>query len=108
MQILLLGKNDAVEEYAKETLKIDMRNDIVYYPNVTTHYTELYKYVEIAREDKPPVITTQSSEMIDVLLSSDLDLQVITVVEHNQKVYARIKTKEEALQLRDEYGLELR
>lgn len=36
--ILLLGKNSAVEEYAKEILKIDMDNDIVYYPGVTTHY----------------------------------------------------------------------
>lgn len=34
--ILLLGKNDLVEKYADEILKIDMRNDIVYYPNVTT------------------------------------------------------------------------
>ena len=39
--ILLLGKNSVVEEYAKEILKIDMDNDIVYYPDTTTHYTEL-------------------------------------------------------------------
>ena len=43
--ILLLGKNDIVEEFAREVLKIDMNNDIVYYPSITTHYTELNKYV---------------------------------------------------------------
>lgn len=106
--ILLLGKHEVIEEYAKETLNIDANNDIAYYPSITTHYTELDKYVEIAKVENPHVITTQNKEMIDVLLSSDLDLQVITVVKHNQKVYARIKTKEEALMLRDHYGLELR
>lgn len=64
--ILLLGKNSAVEEYAKEILKIDMDNDIVYYPDTTTHYTELQEYVEIAKEEQPPVITTQNIEMIDI------------------------------------------
>ena len=106
--ILLLGKNDVIEEYAKETLKVDMRNDIVYYPEVTTHYTELDKYVEIAKEEEPCVITTQSLEMIDILLTSDLDLQVITVYKNRKGLHVIIKTKEEAWQLREEYGLDLR
>ena len=38
-----------VEEYAKETLKIDMDNDIVYYPDVTTHYTELQNMLKCKR-----------------------------------------------------------
>lgn len=106
--ILLLGKNDVVEEYARETLKIDMGNDIVYYPSVTTHYTELEKYVEVAREEEPPVITTQSLEMIDTLLSSELDLEVITVVRTDKGIREREVNKEKAWQLRNEYGLELR
>lgn len=40
--ILLLGKNDAVERYANEILQCDMDNDIVYYPDETTHYSELF------------------------------------------------------------------
>ena len=106
--ILLLGKNDAVEKYAEETLKIDMDNDIVYYPSVTTHHTEVSKYVDIAREEKPPVITTQRMDMIDVLLSSDLELEVIRVREHNNQIYAAKHTKEEAWDLRQMYEMELR
>ena len=44
--ILLLGKNDAVERYAKEILNIDLDNDIAYYPDTTTHYSELSQWVE--------------------------------------------------------------
>lgn len=106
--ILLLGKNDVVEEYARETLKIHMGNDIVYYPSVTTHYTELEKYVEIAREEEPLVITTQSLEMIDTLLSSELNFEVITVVRTDKGIRKREVNKEKAWQLRNEYGLELR
>ena len=106
--ILLLGKNDVVEEYARETLKIDVENDIVCYPSVTTHYTELEKYVEIAREEEPPVITTQSLEMIDTLLSSELNFEVITVVRTDRGIRKREVNKEKAWQLRNEYELELR
>lgn len=106
--ILLLGKNSVVEEYAKETLKIDMDNDIVYYPDVTTHYTELQKYVEIAKEEQPPVITTQNIEMIDILLNSDLDLKVITVCYSDKKIKARVLSKEKALYVKNVLKLELR
>ncbi len=106
--ILLLGKNSAVEEYAKEILKIDMDNDIVYYPDTTTHYTELQKYVEIAKEEQPPVITTQNIEMIDVFLNSDLDLKVITVCYSDEKLKARILSKEKALYVKNVLNLELR
>ena len=107
--ILLLGKNDVVEEYARETLKIDMGNDIVYYPDVTTHYTELHQYVDIAKVENPSVITTQSLEMIDTLLSSDLDFEVVTVIRDKENnIRKRCKTKEEAWKLRETIGLDLR
>lgn len=105
--VLLLGKNDVVEEFARETLKIDMNNDIVYYPSVTTHYTELNKYIEIARKEKPTVITTQSLEMIDILLNSDLKIEVVCVRKHNGVVAIKY-SKEKALLLRHEIGLDLR
>lgn len=105
--VLLLGKNDVVEEFARETLKIDMNNDIVYYPSVTTHYTELNKYIEIARKEKPPVITTQSLEMIDILLNSDLKIEVVCVQKHDT-IRAVKYTKEKAWSLRCEIGLDLR
>ena len=107
--ILLLGKNNAVERYAKEILNIDRDNDIVYYPDETTHYTELSKWVELARKEEPPVITTQRLDMIEAFLYSDLEFKVITAVEVNGDIKARIlESKEKALYVKDYLGLELR
>lgn len=106
--ILLLGKNNIVEKYAEETLKVDMGNDIVYYPSITTHYTELKKYINIAKEEDPPVITTQSLEMIDILLDSDLEFDVITVRLIDNEVRERKFTKARAWELREKMGFDLR
>lgn len=93
--ILLLGKNNAVERYAKEILNIDMDNDIVYYPDETTHYSELSQWVELAKEEEPPVITTQRLDMINEFLCSDLDFKVITAIESDGGIQARTVKKEE-------------
>lgn len=106
--ILLLGINDVVEEYAENVLKIDMRNDIVYYPSVTTHHTELGKYVDIAREEEPPVITTQNLEMIEVLLESDLDFDVVTVRIYGNEIKSRTLTKEEVIANRKVFNFDPR
>lgn len=107
--ILLLGKNNAVERYAKEILNIDMDNDIVYYPDETTHYTELPEWIEIAREENPPVVTTQRLDMINEFLYSDLDFKVITAIEVDGNIKGRVlEDKEKALYLKDVLGLELR
>lgn len=106
--ILLLGKNDAVERYAKEILNIDLDNDIVYYPDITTHYSELSQWVELARRENPPVVTTQRLDMINGFLRSDLDFKVITAVEIDGNVRARVVEKEKALYIKEELGLELR
>lgn len=107
--ILLLGKNNAVERYAKEILNIDMDNDIVYYPDGTTHYTELSKWVELAREEDPYVVTTQRLDMIDAFLHSDLEFKVITAFEVNGNIKVRVlESKEKAIYVKDILGLELR
>lgn len=107
--ILLLGKNNAVERYAKEILNIDMDNDIVYYSDETTHYTELPEWIEIAREENPPVVTTQRLDMINEFLHSDLDFKVITAIEVDGNIKGRVlEDKEKALYLKDVLGLELR
>lgn len=106
--ILLLGINDVVEEYAKNVLKIDMGNDIVYYPSVTTHHTELGKYVDIAREEEPLVITTQNLEMVDVLLESDLDFDVVTVRMYGNEIKSRTLTKEEVVANREVFNFDPR
>ena len=107
--ILLLGKNSAVERYAKEIMSIDMDNDIVYYPDETTHYTELPEWIEIAREENPPVVTTQRLDMINEFLHSDLDFKVITAIEVDGNIKGRVlEDKEKALYIKDVLGLELR
>lgn len=106
--ILLLGINDVIEEYAEKVLKIDIGNDIVYYPSVTTHHTELRKYVDVAREEAPPVITTQSLEMLDVLLGSDLDFDVVTVRMYDNEIRSRTLTKEEVIANRELFNFDPR
>lgn len=106
--ILLLGKNNVVEKYAGETLKIDIVNDMAYYPSITTHCTEFKKYIDIVKEEKPAVITTQSLEMIDIFLKSDLDFDVVTVRDIENEIRERKLSKAEALNLRMSIGLDLR
>ena len=106
--ILLLGKNDNVEKYAEDVLKVDMGNDIVYYPSITDHHTEFGKYIDIAKEEEPPVITTQSIEMIDVLLESDLDFEVVTVRRCDDELRARTLSKEEARKYRELFDFDPR
>lgn len=107
--ILLLGKNNAVEKYAKEILNIDMDDDIVYYPDETSHYTDLPKWVELAREEKPYVVTTQRLDMIDAFLHSDLEFKVITAFEVNGNIKGRVlENKEKAIYVKEILGLELR
>jgi hypothetical protein len=108
----LLGINNTVEEYAKKVLKINIENedDIMRCPSITTHYTELGKYVSAvaARKDKPLVITTQSLEMIDVFLESDLDFEVVTVRKCDNEIKSRTLTKEEVLKNREAFDFDPR
>ena len=81
--ILLLGKNKYVEQYAKNVLQIDLKKDIVYCPNIITHYTEYDQELIRLREMEPLVITSQNIEFINYLLDSDLNFAVYTVYENN-------------------------
>lgn len=107
--ILLLGKNNAVKRYAKEILKIDIDNDVAYYPDKTTHYTELSEWIKLAEEKEPLVITTQRLDMIDAFLHSDLEFKVITAFEANDNIKGRVlENKEKAIYVKEILGLELR
>lgn len=106
--ILLLGINNVVEKYAQDVLRIDMSNDIVYYPSITTHHTELYKYVDIARDEEPPVITTQSLELLDVFLESNLGFEVVTVRMCDNEIKSRTLSKEEVLDNREKFNFDPR
>lgn len=106
--ILLLGKNDLVEKYAKEILDTDMENDIVYYPDITTHRSELSQWIDTAKRENPPVITTQRLDMIDEFLHSDLDFKVILVFKTLGDITIMNLKKEEAIYMREILGLDLR
>lgn len=105
---LLLGRIDAIEEYAKNDLKINIEKDMVYYPPVPTHYSDLVKYIDIIKEKPQTVITTQNIEMLDTLLESDLNIEVITVRKADNVIYSRSLPKEEVLQDRETFGFEPR
>lgn len=104
---LLLGKIDVISEYAETILKIN-KKDMAYYPTVPTHHTELWKYVNIIKEDFPLVITTQSVEMMDVLLDSDLDFEVITVRKVDNVIHSRSLSKKEVIEDRKGFGFDPR
>lgn len=106
--ILLLGKNNLVEKYVKEILNADIDNDMVYYPDEKTHYSELPQWVEIARKEQPCIVTTQNIEMIDIFLYSDLDFKIITVYNVDEELLSRTLTKEKAVCLKGKMELELR
>lgn len=105
--ILLLGKNDAVEEYAKTVLKIDIEKDVVYFPEFKTFYKDFSKYINIIKTENPFIVTTQDKEMINTLLESDLNFSVWTVYKKDL-VLVRRMSKEEAINACDCLGLDLR
>ena len=103
--ILLLGKNDLVENYAKSVLKVNINENFIYCPNFKEHYTQFSKYIDIIRYRKPFVITTQDIEMIKLLLTSDLCFEVYTVFENG---LIRKLSKEQAINAYDCLGIDLR
>lgn len=104
---LLLGKIDAIAEYAETNLKMN-KEDIAYYPTIPTHHTELGRYVDVVKENSPSVITTQSVEMMDTLLESDLDFEVITVRKVDDVIYSRSLSKNEVVEEREKFGFDPR
>ena len=105
--LLLLGKNDVIVEYARQTLKIDTL-ELFSCPGITTHHSEFGKYVDIIKEKKPEVITTQNIEMIDVLLASDLDFEVITVKRIDGEIRKRKVSKEYVVENRKVWAFDPR
>lgn len=103
--ILLLGRNNLVEKYAKDVLKINVFDELVYYPGVTTHYTEYEECLREIKVDSPPVITSQNIEFIEFLLKSDLEFEVITIIVNNE---IRKLSKKQAIKAKYEMGIELR
>jgi hypothetical protein len=105
--ILLLGKNDAVENYAEKVMNIDIGSDLCFYPDQTTHYTEYDKEIECLREDNPPVVTSQNIEFINYMLDSDLDFEVWTVRDFERNSVTKFD-KEKAKNMHRCEELELR
>lgn len=107
--ILLLGKNEVIEEYVKDVLNMDLDKDVEYYPSIKTHYTELFKHVDDVKKNNPKVIVTQNIEMVDVFLMSDLDFEVVTVRKgEDGKIRNRTLSKNDVYQNREVFAFEPR
>ena len=107
--LILLGKNDDIAEYIKTHFSdIDEGNDVVYYPSVTAHISEFGDYIQKAVEENPPIIVTQSLELLDLFLQSDLNFDVITVRRYDSKIVSAIRDKSYAKHLRDQFDMDLR
>lgn len=106
--VLLLGRNDELEQYAKDVLKIDIENDLRYVPHPTVHHTDFPEYIDGIKEENVGFVTTQSLEMIDVLVKSDLDLEVVTVRNCDGELRARKMSKERVKTNRDTFDFDPR
>ena len=104
---LLLGRVDVIAEYAETNLKMN-KEDIAYYPTIPTHHTELGEYVDVIKENLPSVITTQSVEMMDTLLASDLNFEVVTVRKIDNGIHSRSLPKNEVVEDRKKFGFDPR
>ena len=102
--ILVLGKNSFVEEYIKK-IGLNLRNDFVYYPGCTDHYTDYPLLITQIKEDNPPAVNSQNIEFIDYMLNSDLEVNVVTVYDD---LKIRTLTKKTAKEVYEVMGLELR
>lgn len=104
--VLLLGETENVREYARLELgELAVRC----YPKSTDHYTEYKKYIRfLERQKYIKAVTTQSLEMIDIFLNSDLDFKVIRIRKVDGKVIGREWSKQEAFDLRKLFCFDLR
>lgn len=106
--ILLLGDRKGIEEYIDKVIEKDEDSVILCFPCVFDHHTEYGKYADEIKLEKPDVVVTQNSEVVDVLLESDLEFNVVTLKNINRNIYERVMRKKEALELRDEFNFDLR
>lgn len=105
---LLLGKYDAVEEYVDNELKIDVDKDVMYCPSILTHFTEYGQYIDAAKSNRYRAINTQSLEMIDLFLESDLEFDVITVRKYGDEIKTRTLSKKDVIDDRNAFNFDPR
>ena len=106
--ILLLGKREAVEGYIRNEKEKNESYFCVIYPSSLDHHSGYGKYIPQIRLEEPQALITQSLEMVDVLLESDLEFDVVTLKTMDGKTYERRMDKIEALMLREEFNIDLR
>lgn len=108
--ILLLGKTKAIGNYLSKN--IHQEDKIIFCPEPDVHFSEFPNIINEIKEYNPSVIISHNMEFIDCLLNSDLEFDVITVrgIKHyNDELYhVRTLIKQDALELREKYEMELR
>lgn len=105
--ILFLGKHDAIVEYVRDSLKMN-DVDIFCCPAVTDHHTEFGKYVDVIKEKQPVIVSTQSLEMLDVLLESDLEFEIVRTRRCGHEIRTAKMTKEEVVANRNAWNFDPR
>jgi hypothetical protein len=105
---LLLGKHDVITAYVENVLNLDCDLDVLCCPAVNTHHTEFGSYIDIIKKENPPVITTQSLEMLDVLLKSNLQFEIITVRRYDDEIRAATRTKDYVVDCRKAWNFDPR
>ena len=112
--MVILGRHEHVLSVAKHlgsTVYLRPESDDYFmdYPMIADLLNDM-----ISTHDTPVVITTQSSEFLDVLLSSKMDFIVATVRktiaenDDNEVYRLRVLSKEEARSSREDYCINLR
>lgn len=108
--ILLLGKTKAIGNYLSEN--IHQEDKIIFCPEPDVHFSEFPNIINEIKEYNPSVIVSHNMEFIDCLLNSDLEFDVITVrginYDNDELYYVRTLIKQDALELREKYEMELR
>jgi len=110
--IVMTGRNENVREVAKylmASLYYAPRDEDYFmdYPDVTKELQETLENIK-----NLVIVTTQSSEFLDSLLTSDLDFIFATVrkfdSDDSDTYRLRVLTKEEAWKSRRDFNMELR
>lgn len=108
--ILLLGKTKAIGNYLSEN--IHQEDKIIFCPEPDVDFSEFPNIINEIKEYNPSVIVSHNMEFIDCLLNSDLEFDVITVRfiydSDPSMYYTRTLMKQDALELREKYEMELR
>ena len=105
---LFLGKYKDVTNFLMMHSDVFSENFIEKYPLTTSHYSEFPNYIHSLKEKNLIGLLSQNLEFIDLLLQSDIPVQVVCIHKCGEEFKVKEYTKEKAWKLRTEVGFDLR